>query len=70
MVFFCSAEHRDASDLCGPPDEAVSLTPDQVHSLSGPIYARKFALDYERPTRDELLAHFDAIGLTGAYWRG
>lgn len=70
MVFFASSEHRDASELCGPPEQAVSLTPDQVHALSGPIYARKFDLEYERPSRDELLAHFDAIGLTGAYWRG
>ena len=69
MVFFCSPEHRDASDLCGPPEEAVSLTPDEVHALSGPIYARKFALDYARPGREELLAHFAAIGLTGPYWQ-
>lgn len=69
MVFFASPEHRDASDLCGPAEEAVSLTPDQVHALSGPIYARKFALDYERPSREELVAHFEAIGLTGPYWQ-
>lgn len=69
MVFFASAEHRDASDLCRPADEAVSLTTDQVHALSGPIYARKLDLDYERPSRDELLAHFANIGLTGPYWQ-
>jgi hypothetical protein len=69
MVFFCSAEHRDASALCGPPEEAVSLTPDEVHALSGPIYARKFDLDYARPGREELLAHFARIGLTGPYWQ-
>lgn len=69
MVFFASQEHRDASDLCGPADQAVSLTPDEVHALSGPIYARKLALDYARPSREELLAHFAAIGLTGPYWQ-
>ena len=69
MVFFASAEHRDASDLCGPAEQAVSLTPDQVHALSGPIYARKFAPDYARPSRDELLEHFGRIGLTGPYWQ-
>jgi hypothetical protein len=69
MVFFCSAEHRDASGLCGPPEEAVSLTPDQVHALSGPIYAGKFDLAYARPGREELLAHFARIGLTGPYWQ-
>lgn len=69
MVFFCSSEHRDASALCGPPEETVSLTPDEVHALSGPIYASKFAIDYARPGRDELLAHFASIGLTGPYWQ-
>ena len=69
MVFFASAEHRDASDLCAPPDQAASLPPDDVHALSGPIYSRKLELDYARPTRDELLVHFAALGLTGDYWR-
>jgi hypothetical protein len=69
MVFFASQEHRDASALCAPEDAAASLTPDQVHALSGPIYAGKFDLDYARPSREELLGHFAAIGLTGDYWR-
>ena len=69
MVFFASPEHRDASDLCAPPDQAASLTPDQVHALSGPIYSRKLQLDYARPTRDELLEHFARLGLTSDYWR-
>ncbi|MEO6579489.1 MAG: organomercurial lyase [Candidatus Limnocylindria bacterium] len=69
MVFFASGEHRDASDLCAAPDQAASLTPDQVHALSGPIYASKFAIDYARPGKEALEAHFAAIGLTGDYWR-
>jgi hypothetical protein len=69
MVFFAAAEHRDASPLCAPADTAASLTPDQVHSLSGPIYGRKLALDYARPSREELLDHFAAMGLTGEYWQ-
>jgi Alkylmercury lyase len=69
MVFFASPEHRDASDLAAPADAAASLTPDQVHALSGPIYARKFAIDYARPSRDALLEHFASIGLTGPYWQ-
>lgn len=69
MVFFASAEHRDASDLCAPAEQAASLTPDEVHALSGPIYSRKLELDYARPSRDELLDHFARLGLTGEYWR-
>ena len=69
MVFFASAEHRDASALCAASSSSASLTPDEVHRLSGPIYATKLALDYARPTRQELLDHFAAIGLTGDYWK-
>lgn len=69
MVFFASADHRDASDLCAPTDQAASLTADQVHALSGPIYRGKFDLHYARPHRDELLDHFASLSLTGDYWR-
>jgi len=68
MVFFASPEHRDASDLCAGADQAASLPPEQVHTLSGPSYATKFALDYARPSKDVLLAHWAAMGLTGDYW--
>lgn len=69
MVFFCSAEHRDASELCAPADQAASLTVDQVHALSVPLYDRRLEIDYARPGRDELNAHFAALGLTGPYWQ-
>ncbi len=68
MVFFSSPAHRDASAMCVPPNRSASLTPDQVHALSEPIYAGKFDLDYARPGKQELLDHFAAIGLTGEYW--
>lgn len=68
MVFFASPDHRDASDLCAPAEQAATLTPEEVHALSGPIYARKLQIDYARPSRDELLAHFASLGLTGPYW--
>jgi alkylmercury lyase-like protein len=68
MVFFASPEHRDASELCAGAGLSASLTPDQVHTLSGPTYARKLALDYARPSKEVLLAHWAAMGLTGDYW--
>ncbi|MDP8904849.1 MAG: alkylmercury lyase family protein [Chloroflexota bacterium] len=69
MVFFASPDHRDQSDLCAPAEQAASLTPDQVHALSGPLYSRRLAIDYARPGRDELNAHFASLGLTGPYWQ-
>jgi Alkylmercury lyase len=68
MVFFASPEHRDASDLCAGADLSASLTPDEVHALSRPSYSTKFAPDYARPSKEALLAHWAAMGLTGEYW--
>ncbi|MEX0626024.1 MAG: organomercurial lyase [Chloroflexota bacterium] len=69
MVFFVSPEHRDASDLCAGADQSASLTPDQVNTLSVPSYSTKFSLDYTRPSKDVLLAHWAAMGLTGDFWK-
>jgi hypothetical protein len=68
MVFFCSTEHRDASELSAPVDQSASLPPDLVHQLSTPLYGHRLKLKYERPGRDQLNAHFAALGLTGPYW--
>ncbi len=68
MVFFASVEHRDASALCTSAGSAATLTPDQTHTLSLPIYPRKFDLDYARPSKEKLLDYWAAMGLTGSYW--
>jgi hypothetical protein len=68
MVFFASPEHRDASPLCGTHGAGASLTPDQTHALSVPIYGTRLAADYARPPRQELLDHFAALGLSGDFW--
>lgn len=69
MVFFCSPEHRDASGLAAPATQAASLTPDEAHLLGVPLYADRLKIDYVRPGRDALNAHFAALGLTGPYWQ-
>jgi hypothetical protein len=69
MVFFCSAEHRDASGLVPDDQPGASLTPDQAHALGVPLYADRLKVDYQRPGRDALNAHFASLGLTGPYWQ-
>ena len=69
MVFFCSTEHRDASGLMDPANPGASLTPQQAHDLGVPLYADRMKIDYARPGRDELNAHFASLGLTGPYWQ-
>jgi hypothetical protein len=69
MVFFAGPDHRDASALCAPTEQAASLTPDQTHALSVPLYRDRLKIDYARPGRDELNAHFASLGLPGPYWQ-
>ena len=45
------------------------IVPVSSVTLSGPSYATKFALDYARPSKEVLLAHWAAMGLTGGYWK-
>lgn len=68
MVFCCAAEHRDASGLADS-EPGASLTPDEAHALGVPLYEDRLRIDYARPTRDELNAHFTSLGLTGSYWQ-
>jgi hypothetical protein len=69
MVFFASPAHRDASSIAAPAEQAASLTADQTYALGIPLYADKLDMDYKRPGRDELNAHFASLGLTGPYWQ-
>jgi hypothetical protein len=69
MVFFCSAEHRDASGLATEEQPGASLTPDETHTLGVPLYKDRLRIDYARPGRDELKAHFASLGLTGPFWQ-
>jgi hypothetical protein len=69
MVFFCSPAQRDASGLAASEDKAASLSPELTHRLSVPLYGTRLRIDYERPSRDELNAHFASLGLAQPYWR-
>lgn len=68
MVFFCSTDHRDASELCAAADQTATLSADQTLALSGPLYSRRLAIDFARPSREELIALFASLDLTSPYW--
>ena len=69
MVFFQSEDHlrrwRDAHAGAGGESLSVELT----HRLGEPIYRHKMRLDYARPPKEQLAAHFTSLGLTGEFWR-
>ncbi|TMA05932.1 MAG: hypothetical protein E6J94_08275 [Methanobacteriota archaeon] len=68
MVFFRSRSHLDDWKRENSIDDGATLTIDQTHALSVPLYRDRTKLDYVRPSKEELTAHFQALGLTGPFW--
>ena len=69
MVFFLTREHLAAWRAANPGADGEALTVAETHKLGLPIYRDKMKLDYTRPSKDQLVAHFAALGLTGDFWR-
>ncbi len=68
MVFFRSAPHLDDWRAANSEPSGAALTIEQARALGLPIYRDKLQLDYARPSKDQLVAHFRGLGLTGAFW--
>jgi hypothetical protein len=69
MVFFSSKDHLAEWMRTGSFAGGERLTVDQTLRLSVPIYKEKMSLDYARPSREQTLAHFQSLGLTGDFWK-
>ena len=66
--FFQSASHVHEWKAANPGPLGAALTIEETHALSLPIYWDKLKLDYARPPKDQLVAHFRSLGLAGAFW--
>ncbi len=69
MVFFSSEEHLDDWKKQNPHLQGHALTVDLTVRLSVPTYQHKFDLDYARPSKEQTMAHFKSLGLTGDFWK-
>jgi hypothetical protein len=69
MVFFSSAVHFDDWRRTHPNWEGATLSVDQTIEVVRPISKGRAELDYQMPSRTELMAHWKSMGLTGAFWR-
>ena len=69
MVFLRSEEHLEDWKAASPGLAGEALTIAQTHALGLPIYRDKMKLDYVRPAKDQLVAHFRSLGLTGDFWK-
>jgi len=69
MVFFSSEAHLDEWKKKSGVRGGAALTVDQTIRLSLPLYKTKMSLDYSRPPKEEMQAHFRSLGLTGEFWK-
>jgi len=69
MVFFSSKNHLTEWTNSSSPTRGEALTIEQTLKLSVPIYKNKMTLDYARPSREQTIAHFQSLGLTGDFWK-
>jgi len=69
MVFFSSKDHLAEWIKSGVSTGGEALTIEQTLRLSVPIYENKMTLDYGRPSREQTIAHFQSLGLTGDFWK-
>jgi hypothetical protein len=69
MVFFSSRDHLSDWAVSDSQTGGEALTIEQTLKLSMPIYKHKMSLDYARPSREQTIAHFQSLGLTGDFWK-
>ena len=69
MVFFLSEDHLRQWRAAHPEAAGESLSVELVHRLGLPIYRDKMRLEYVRPAKDVMAAHYASLGLTGEFWR-
>jgi len=69
MTFFSSREHLQEWLKTGQDEGGEVITLEKTLKLSVPIYKEKMNIDYARPTKADLSAYFETIGLHGNFWK-
>ncbi len=69
MVFFTSPQHLDAWKKVHPELVGEALSVDRMIDVVTPISKGRMRLDYQMPSREQLMAYWAAIGLRGPFWK-
>jgi hypothetical protein len=68
MVFFASRDHLAEWRTTHPEPVGEALSVDRMIDVVTPISRGRAALNYQMPSREQLMAYWKAIGLRGAFW--
>jgi len=69
MMFFLSEPHLAEWKRAHPGFTGAELTIDKMIQAVTPISMGRATLEYQMPSRDQLMAHWESIGLEGTFWR-
>jgi Alkylmercury lyase len=68
MVFFASRDHLTEWQRMHPEPHGVALSVEKMLEVVALISKGRSTEEYQMPSRGELMAHWDSIGLRGAFW--
>jgi len=68
MVYFSSREHLNRWLAENPDFQGESLTVEKMIEVCRPLSKGRMNLEYQRPTKEELMSYWDSIGLRSSFW--
>jgi len=68
MIYFSSRDHMDSWLAENAPLSGEALTVEKMAEVCKPLAKGRMDLDWQRPPKDELMAYWDALGMTSSFW--
>lgn len=68
MVYFSSRDHLNRWLAENPKLRGESLGVEKMVEVCRPLSKGRMNLDYQRPSKEELMAYWDSVGLKSGFW--
>jgi len=68
MVYFASKEHMNHWMMENPKLKGEALTVEKMTEVCRPLAKGRMSLEYERPSKEELMSYWDSLGLRSDFW--
>ena len=68
MVYFSSKDHLNHWLSENPKLRGESLSAEKMAEVCRPLAKGRMSLDYQRPSKEDLMAYWDSIGLKSDFW--
>ena len=68
MVYFSSKDHQKRWLAKNPKLSGESLGVEKMAEVCRPLSKGRMSLDYQRPSKEELMSYWDSMGLKSGFW--